>query len=225
MLGFAKIDLALYTDASTTGLGAAIYQEQDGESKVIAFASRGLLRSESRYPAHKLQFLVLKCAVTEMFSDYLYGNHFIVITDSILVTYILSSAKLDAISYHWLSALTNFSFSLIYRSGKQNQDADGLSRGPHGEIVNDMLSQKEQECIQKFSAKHLDAGKFVIIDCAVVQAVCDKYLIQQECRTPVALVESLSTDQESIPGCFALEITEDISAVPGYPWVFCSRID
>ncbi len=185
MLGFAKIDLALYTDASTTGLGAAIYQEQDGESKVIAFASRGLLRSESRYPAHKLQFLVLKCAVTEMFSDYLYGNHLIVITDSILVTYILSSA-----------------FPLIYRSGKQNQDADGLSRGPHGEIVNDMLSQKEQECIQKFSAKHLDAGKFVIIDCAVVQAVCDKHLIQQECRTPVALVESLSTDQESIPGVF-----------------------
>lgn len=36
----------LHTDASTTGLGAALYQEQNGENKVIAFASRGLSRSE-----------------------------------------------------------------------------------------------------------------------------------------------------------------------------------
>lgn len=37
----------LHTGASSTGLGAALYQEQDGEEKVIAFASRGLSRSES----------------------------------------------------------------------------------------------------------------------------------------------------------------------------------
>ncbi len=49
VLGFATPTLpyTLHTDASTTCLGAALYQEQDGESKVIAFASRGLSRSES----------------------------------------------------------------------------------------------------------------------------------------------------------------------------------
>ncbi len=215
MLGFANPTLpyTLHTDASTTGLGAALYQEQDGESKVIAFASRGLSRSESRYPAHKLEFLALKWAVTEKLSDYLYGNHFTAITDSNPLTYILSSAKLDAISYRWLSALVTFSFSLIYRSGKQNLDADGLSRRPHGELVNDLVSQKEQERIQQFAAKHLEESECVIIDCAVVQAVCDKHLIQQECGTPVALVESLAIDQEVIPGCFAQELTEDIPAV------------
>ncbi len=52
-----------------------------------------------------------------------------------------------------------------------------------------MVSQKQQERIKQFAAKHLGEGKGVIIDCDVAQAVCDKHLIQQECGTPVALVE------------------------------------
>ena len=76
VLGFAdptKLYI-LYTDASMTGLGAALYLEQDGQMRVIAFASRSLSRSEFRYPAHRLEFLALKWAVTEKFSAYLYGN-------------------------------------------------------------------------------------------------------------------------------------------------------
>lgn len=50
--------------------------------RVIAYVSRGLSRSESRYLAHKLEFLALKWAIAEKFSDYLYGSQFTVITDS-----------------------------------------------------------------------------------------------------------------------------------------------
>lgn len=84
MLGFAnpKLPCILHTDASTTGLGVVLYQEQEGVTRVIAYASRGLSKSESRYPAHKLEFLALKWAVTEKFADYLYGVSFTVVTDS-----------------------------------------------------------------------------------------------------------------------------------------------
>ncbi|KAJ8344573.1 hypothetical protein AAFF_G00238820 [Aldrovandia affinis] len=39
VLGFAnpKLPYVLHTDASTTGLGAALYQEQEGRTRVIAF--------------------------------------------------------------------------------------------------------------------------------------------------------------------------------------------
>ena len=54
-------------------------------------------KSESHYPAHKLEFLALKWAVCEKFHEYLYGsNMFEVYTDNNPLTYVLSSAKLDA---------------------------------------------------------------------------------------------------------------------------------
>lgn len=111
--GFADPQLlyVLHTDASTVGLGAALYQVQDGQSRVIAFASRGLSKSERKYPAHKLEFLALKWAVTEKFSDYLYGTDFTVVTNSNPLTYILTSAKLDATGYRWLSSLSTYSLS------------------------------------------------------------------------------------------------------------------
>ncbi len=119
VLGFAdpKLPYILHTDASTIGLGAALYQRQEGQMQVIAFASRGLTRSETRYPAHKLEFLALKWAVTSKFSDYLYGAEFVVVTDSNPLTYILTSAKLDATSYRWLSSLSTYNFKLQYRAG------------------------------------------------------------------------------------------------------------
>lgn len=50
----------LNIDASSDGLGAVLYQVNDGIERVIAYASRGLRQSEKHYPAHKLEFLCLK---------------------------------------------------------------------------------------------------------------------------------------------------------------------
>ena len=97
---------------------------------MIAYASRGLRNGEKNNPAHKLEFLCLKWAVTEKFHDYLYGNQFSVYTDSNPLTYVLSSAKLDATGHRWVASLGNLNFKLKYRSGKADGDADGLSRRP-----------------------------------------------------------------------------------------------
>lgn len=126
-----KKPFIIHTDASTEGLGAVLYQEHDGLERVIAYASRGLRNSEKNYPAHKLEFLCLKWAVTEKFHDYLYGNTFSVCTDNNPLTYVLSSAKLDATGHRWLAALGSYNFTLKYKSGKSNNDADGLSRRPY----------------------------------------------------------------------------------------------
>ena len=125
----------LHTDASVTGLGAALYQMQDGRERVVAYASRGLSKSEANYPAHKLEFLALKWAVTDKFHDYLYGTSFRVVTDNNPLTYVLTTAKLDATGHRWLAALSAYNFTLEYRSGKLNGDADGLSRRPHHETA------------------------------------------------------------------------------------------
>ncbi len=132
VLGYADYDkpFELHVDASQKGLGAVLYQEQDGVKRAISFASRALNRSESHYPAHKLEFLALKWAVTEKFNDYLYGQRFTVLTDNNPLTYILSSAKVDATGHRWLAALSSYDFDIAYRPGKGNADADAMSRHP-----------------------------------------------------------------------------------------------
>ena len=120
----------LNIDASVDGLGAVLYQKHNGIEHAITYASRGLRASEFNYPAHRLQFLALKWAVCKKFIDYFYGSKFIVRTDNNPLTYVLTTAKLDATGHRWLAALSSYNFSLVYRAGKINNDADALSRLP-----------------------------------------------------------------------------------------------
>ena len=121
----------LHTDASELGLGAVLYQtSDDGKERVIAYGSRTLSKSERNYCAYKLEFLALKWAVTERFHEYLYGASFDVYTDNNPLTYILTSAKLDATGQRWVASLANYNFQLHYKSGKTNVEADALSRIP-----------------------------------------------------------------------------------------------
>ena len=104
----------LHTDASQEGLGAVLYQKQDVKMRVIGYCSRSLTKAEKNYYLHsgKLEFLALKLAVCEHFRDYLYHvPAFIVYTDNNPLTYVLSTAKLNATGHRWVSELAGFSFS------------------------------------------------------------------------------------------------------------------
>ena len=129
-----KKPFRLHTDASDLGSGEVLYQQdENGKNRVIAYASRTLSQAEKNYPAHKLEFLALKWAVTSRFHEYLYGEEFTVYTDNNPLTYVLTSAKLDATGQRWIAALANYNFSLQYKSGKTNIEADALSRIPNRE--------------------------------------------------------------------------------------------
>ena len=118
----------LHTDVSVLSLGAILYQEQDGVEKVISYTSQSLAKSGSKYPIHKMEFLCLKWAMTDQFHEYLYGNTFDVYTDNNPLTYVLSTAKLNATGCRWIAGLANYNFHIHYKSGKSNVDADALSR-------------------------------------------------------------------------------------------------
>ena len=98
--------------------------------KPVAFASRALSGSERNYPAHKLEFLALKWAIVDKFSDYLYGAKFVALTDNNPLTYVMTTAQLDATGQRWVAALSTYDFKIKYIAGKKNVDADALSRRP-----------------------------------------------------------------------------------------------
>uniref|UniRef100_A0A803JJR6 Gypsy retrotransposon integrase-like protein 1 n=1 Tax=Xenopus tropicalis TaxID=8364 RepID=A0A803JJR6_XENTR len=169
----------LHVDASREGLGGVLYQEHDQKLRPVAFISRSLSPTERNYPTHKLEFLALKWAVVDKLHDYLYGAEFEVQTDNNPLTYIRTTAKLDATGHRWMAALSNYNFSLKYRPGHQNGDADGLSRRPHAD------SHPEDEWVE--------------IPAPGVRAMCQMvaYCQQTECWA-----RKLSLPDSSIPQAY-----------------------
>ena len=116
--------------------------------------------TEQRYHSNKQEFLTLKWVVTEQFHEYLlpYGknrNEFVVRTDNNPLTYIFSSANLDAAGQRWVARLTSYNFSLEYQKGKDNTVANFLSR------MNEHLPEEE---VQEYLNKILYPGVKAVLD-------------------------------------------------------------
>jgi len=101
--------------------------------RVTGYGSRSLTKAEKNCYLHsgKLEFLALKWAACEHFRDYLYHvPDFIVYTDNNPLTYVLTTAKLNATGHRWVTELADFSFTIKFRPGHANKDAEALSRLP-----------------------------------------------------------------------------------------------
>ena len=145
ILGFADYTkpFILETDASKQGLGALLSQEQDGNRRVIAYASRRLRGSETNmlnYSSMKLEMLTLKWLVSEKFRSYLFVSKFILYTDNNPLTY-FQKTKLGEVEQNWAAELAIFDFTLKYRSGRANVNADCLSRQPHDDCGDSYIGE------------------------------------------------------------------------------------
>lgn len=138
----------LETDSSEKGLGAVLYQLQDGKKRIIAYASRGLRGGEankSNYSSKKLELLALKWAC-EHFREFLIGSKFTVYTDNNPLTHVKETKKLSALEQRWVNFLSAFDFDLKFKSGITNAGADALSRIKHRQEP-DMTSEEVDSCL------------------------------------------------------------------------------
>lgn len=132
ILSFADFneDFILELDASGLGIGAVLSQKIDGKTKVIAYASRRLRKTEKNmknWSSRKLELLALHWAVTDKFRDYLIGNHVTCFTDNNPLAH-LQTAKVHATEQRWISDLASFDYEIVYKPAIQNKNADALSR-------------------------------------------------------------------------------------------------
>ena len=94
-------EFLLETDASKQGLGAVLSQKQeDGQFHPVAYGSWVLTIHKKNYYSTKLEFLMLKWAITEHFREYLLYQPFVVKTDNNPLTYIMSTPNLDTTGHH-----------------------------------------------------------------------------------------------------------------------------
>lgn len=139
VLGFPDFnrEFILETDASFHGLGAVLSQQQEHGLVVLSYASRGLRPTErnmQNYSSMKLELLALYWAIAQKYRDLLIGSKFTVYTDNNPLSYLQSTAKLGATEMRWSAELAQFNFTVKFRSGRSNRNADALSRKTsHGE--------------------------------------------------------------------------------------------
>ena len=95
----------------------------------------------------------MKWAITDKFREYLYGSEFQVYMDNNPLTYVLTTAKLDATGHRWVAALSNYTYSIIYKPGKGHHDADALSHIKWPEAM-ELNSQAVQAVCEGVQAPH-----------------------------------------------------------------------
>ena len=83
------------------------------------------------YSSMRLELLGLKWAVTEKFKEYLYGSRCIVYTDNNPLSHLTTSKAAPVTDMRWVAQLADYNLDIHYKPGKNNQNADILSRNPN----------------------------------------------------------------------------------------------
>lgn len=132
-------------DASDSGVGAVLSQEQDGKLRVLAYGSKALSKEQRSYcPTQKEMFSLVY--FIEYYREYLIPRPFIIRTDHSALKWLrrAHSSRNDML-VRWNTILDNFTFDvdgdilgrlqeynfqILYRPGKYHGNADSLSRRP-----------------------------------------------------------------------------------------------
>ncbi len=132
VLAYPRFDrpFVFETDASTSGLGCVLSQEDDEKClRVIAYASRSLTAAEKNYSITELECLAVTWSL-KLFRPYAYGHPCKIITDHQALRWLLSQASPSGRLNRWSLALQEYQLEIIYRPGRKNEKADALSRAP-----------------------------------------------------------------------------------------------
>ncbi|GET58360.1 hypothetical protein GLOIN_2v1765994 [Rhizophagus irregularis DAOM 181602=DAOM 197198] len=118
----------LITDASGVGLGAVLAQKDDkGQEYVIEYASKSLNRTEQRWPITEQECYAIVWGI-QHFHKYLINRKFEVVTDHAALKGLMTAKVPKGKRSRWVMELEQYDFEITHRPGKENKNADALSR-------------------------------------------------------------------------------------------------
>ena len=119
----------LDTDASNTGMGAVLSQEQENTEKVISYYSKTFSAAQRRYCVTRRALLAIVNSIKH-YHHYLYGKPFRVRTDHGSLTWLLNFKNPEGQLARWFEFLSAYDFKIEHRAGRSHNNADALSRRP-----------------------------------------------------------------------------------------------
>ena len=121
----------LYVDTSRVGVGANLWQIQDGQERLLAYYSKALPKASKHYGVSELELTGL-CYAIHAFRHLLKNTTFQVFTDHSSIPLLLKSKaepSSDRIK-RLLERLSGYSIQIGFRKGSEMVIADYLSRNP-----------------------------------------------------------------------------------------------
>ncbi|XP_050314887.1 uncharacterized protein LOC126749236 [Anthonomus grandis grandis] len=119
----------LTTDASEYAIGAILSQGPIGSDLPISYASRTLNSTECNYSTIEKELLAIVWA-TKYFRPYLFGRKFTIITDHKPLQWLFSIKEPNSKLVRWRLKLQEYEYTIQYKKGIHNSNADALSRPP-----------------------------------------------------------------------------------------------
>ena len=136
-----KQPFILYAEA----IGAVLAQVNDGEKRVICYATQAISKCRTNYSATKRE-LSANVTFTRHFKHYLLGRKFKIVTDYRALQWLHNFKDPDGLTAQWLEKLAAFDYELQHRPGKSIGHADGLSRIS---FVNQVTTSQSKETLDK----------------------------------------------------------------------------
>jgi transposase InsO family protein len=121
----------LDTDSSAFAIGAVLSQVQDGETRVIAYASKHLSTREQNYCVTRRELLAV-VHYLKYFRQYLLGANppFKVRTDHAAILWLRRIPEPVGQQARWLEIMESYNFVVEHRAGARHGNADAMSRDP-----------------------------------------------------------------------------------------------
>jgi transposase InsO family protein len=151
-----KNETQLKVDASRIGLGFVLKQFSNGMWNTVQAGSRFLSEAETRYAMIELELLAIVWAAkkTRMLIEGLSKKNFTIFTDHMPLVPILSKYSLPQITNKRLQRLRmkidHLQFNITWIKGKDNSEADALSRAPfRNPSKSDQIDEHENDIYEK----------------------------------------------------------------------------
>jgi len=122
-------EFILTTDASNFAIGAVLSQGSVPYDRPVAFASRTLNDTETKYSTIEKELLAIVWAC-KYFRPYLFGRKFKIYCDHKPLAYLFKMKEPNTKILRWKLKLEEYDYEIIYKKGTHNTNADALSRIP-----------------------------------------------------------------------------------------------